>query len=300
MNWLKDQKIWQLHTRPPARLPTKSVTVSKPMRYFQIDLTGPLIRDRGFHYILGIIDVHTKFLYTAALKNKSSSHVANALKKIINEYQLNISVIQSDNGLEFTGTEFQQLLREKAIKHITSKPHSPWTNGCIERVWGILKQMLYKYQTVVGDERWVNILPILTKNYNQTLHRTIAVSPEEAATLPAGVIALRLKAAGQFTKNEKSLKVGDKVRLRLDRVNPLEKAKQYYSDEIYTVFKVIQKKSNSMYQYTIRDSRGNRLKGTFNSTDLLKIEKSQEPSNVHAGQPLTASRTQVQVPVILD
>lgn len=294
MNWLKDQKIWQLHTRPPARLPTKSVTVSKPMKYFQIDLTGPLIRDKGFHYILGIIDVHTKLLHTAPLKNKSSFQVANALEKIINEHCLNISVIQSDNGLEFTGSEFQQLLREKGIKHITSKPHSPWTNGCIERVWGILKQMLYKYQTAVGDERWVNILPILTKNYNRTLHRTIAASPEEAGNLPSGVVALRLKAAAlqqqQPTKNEKSLQAGDKVRLRLDRVNLLEKSKQYYSDEIYTISRVIRKKSDCRYQYTITDSRNNNVKGTFNSTDILKIENSQEPSNIHPGQPLTTNR----------
>jgi hypothetical protein len=72
MQWLKDQKVNQIHTRPPPRLPTKSVIVSKPNKYYQIDLTGPMPRDSGYNYIFGLIDVATKELFTAPLKNKTA------------------------------------------------------------------------------------------------------------------------------------------------------------------------------------------------------------------------------------
>ena len=43
MQWMKQQKVHQIHTRPSGpRLPTKSVVVSIPKRYYQCDLTDSL------------------------------------------------------------------------------------------------------------------------------------------------------------------------------------------------------------------------------------------------------------------
>lgn len=109
MAWLKAQKVHQLHVRAPPRQPTKAVIVQNPLRYFQLDLTGPFPRNRGFRWIMGIIDVATKLLYTAGLKNKTSDNVARALQRIITENDLNITVIQSDGGGEFQGQEMQEI-----------------------------------------------------------------------------------------------------------------------------------------------------------------------------------------------
>ena len=193
MTWLKSQQIHQIHVRAPQRIPTKSVIVQKPLRYFQLDLTGPFARDRGFKWILGIVDVSTKMLYTAALKNKSSDNVGRALQRIITENDLNIAVIQSDGGGEFQGPEMQELYNKYSIRHITSKPAAPWTNGCFERAWGTLKQMLYKHQSINSWDNWVNILPILTENYNKSYHRSIKCAPLEAVKLPKKVLLERLR-----------------------------------------------------------------------------------------------------------
>lgn len=115
MSWLKAQKIHQIHVRAPQRLPTKPVIVQKPLLYFQLDLTGPFSRDRGFKWIMGIVDVSTKMLYTAALKNKTSDNVARALQRIISENNLNNRVIQSDNGGEFQGPEILELFNKYSV-----------------------------------------------------------------------------------------------------------------------------------------------------------------------------------------
>lgn len=125
-------------------------------------------------------------MFTSPLKSKSAANVAKSLETIILANNLHISVCQSDGGTEFLA-EVQDLFEKYGIKHITSKPASPWTNGCIERVWGTIKQMLYKYQSITGRENWVAILPKLTESYNNTYHRSIGKSPTEAFQSPSKV-----------------------------------------------------------------------------------------------------------------
>ncbi len=277
MDWLKTQKVWQLHAKPQKRKSTKPVIVSKPLKYFQVDLTGPLNRDRGYNYIIGLIDVNTKMLFTEALRNKTSQDVANAMEGIIRNNRLDISVIQSDNGAEFLGHEFQALLRNYRIKHTTSKPSSPWTNGQIERVWGTIKQMLYRYQTASDSNNWVSILPILTKNYNQTVHRSVGASPIEALNR----ITTETETLQEIIHKPSKFAVGNSVRLRLRIDNPLEKAKQYYSDQVYTIINVFMANKNALERYKVADSSGNKTKGIFNETDLLKVEEIREPPDIN-------------------
>ncbi len=151
-----------------------------------------LPRDSGFNYIFGRIDVSTKELFTAPLKNKTALETAKALAKIVDDNNLEISLIQSDNGGEFAG-QFAALLKSKKIKQIFSQPSSPWTNANIERAWGTLKQMLYRYQTATGTKSWVKILLRLTENYNKTIHRSIGTSPNEALDLPTAELKKRLQ-----------------------------------------------------------------------------------------------------------
>jgi hypothetical protein len=274
MEWLKNQTVHQLHFRPPPRLPTKSVVASKPLRYFQVDLTGPLPRNQGFSYIFGMIDVHSKMLYAAPLKTKTSAETARILEEIIRSNDLHIRVIQHDSGSEFL-REFQTLLRSQNIKQVTSQPHSPWTNGNIERVWGTLKQMLFKYQTVAGSNSvWVDILPKLVSNYNHAVHSATGISPVEAER--GGVVHRVQKPLPSLPV----LKVGDQVRLRLRQDASFEKkSKQYFSSELYKVSKVTPASATSLTTYRIQ-LNGVQQKGVFNVTDLLPAPKTEGPALV--------------------
>ena len=162
MEWLRAQKVWQLHHQPPPRRSTQSLIVQKVGRYYSADLTGPLPRDNSYNYIFGIVDVTTKMLYTAPLKGLTALEAKNALQRIIHDNDLDVSVLQTDNGTHFLG-DFHDYLESKRIKHIFSAPGKPWTNQ-IERVWGTLKQSIYKYWTMTNSKKWVKILPTLTTN----------------------------------------------------------------------------------------------------------------------------------------
>jgi hypothetical protein len=278
MQWLKTQAVHQIHQRPQGpRLATKLVIVQKPNRYFQCDLTGTLPRDQGYNYIFAIIDIHSKKLYTAPLKSKTSLEVANALNGIIVNNKLDISVCQMDNGTEFHGF-FQELLREYNIKQIFSQAASPWTNGVIERSHGTWKQMLYKYWSISNTKKWKDILPILTKNYNNSFHRSIGMTPTEASLLPTDLLKKRLlENAVKIAEPKVCYEIGDKVRVRLRIDNKLEKAKQYFTNEIYSVKSVIKGSPTRLIQYQLKDKNCNTIKGFFNESDLLDANTSEKP-----------------------
>ncbi len=299
MQWLKGQKVHQIHTRPVPRLPTKSVVVSKPKSYYQCDLTGPLSRDSGYNYIFGLIDVATKELFTSPLKNKTALETSKGLSRIIDDNDLEISVIQSDNGSEFSG-EFSAFAKNAGIKLIFSQASSPWTNGNIERVWGTLKQMLYRYQTATGTKSWVKILPTLTDNYNRTIHRSIGTTPEDAAELPRAELKKRLQSnAVKIVEPKQVFQVGDKIRLRIKESSKLEKAKQYFTNGIYKINGIIKGSKSKVTEYTLENVRG-----TFNATDLLLANVAQlppkevkKPANYRAPLPI---RAQVEVDRLLE
>ena len=54
------------------------------------------------------------------------------------------SVIVSDNGRNFTSTEFEQFLTQNGIRHLLSSPYHPSSNGLAERGVRIFKEGMSK------------------------------------------------------------------------------------------------------------------------------------------------------------
>ena len=50
----------------------------------------------------------------------------------------------SDNGSNFVSSEFKSFLQKNGIKHITSAPYHPSTNGLVERAVQTFKQGMKK------------------------------------------------------------------------------------------------------------------------------------------------------------
>lgn len=81
--------------------------------------------------------------------------------------------IVTDNGTPFVSQEFQTFLIHNGIRHITSAPYHPATNGLAERAVQIVKQGLKKVTT--GS--WVDRLTIILFNYRSTPQGTTGETP---------------------------------------------------------------------------------------------------------------------------
>ena len=104
-----------------------------------LDYAGPI---EG-HYLLVIIDAHSKWIEALPTKSTSSHVTIELLRSLFAQFGLPETIV-SDNGSCFVSEEFQQFLKSNGIKQITSAPYHPSSNGLAERAVQIVKKGLKK------------------------------------------------------------------------------------------------------------------------------------------------------------
>ncbi|XP_039204776.1 uncharacterized protein K02A2.6-like [Crotalus tigris] len=80
-----------------------------------------------------VVDSYSKWLEVALVPTMTTNRTIQELRRIFATYGLP-DVIISDNGVQFTAAEFQFFLRTNMIRHATSAPFHPASNGQVERI----------------------------------------------------------------------------------------------------------------------------------------------------------------------
>lgn len=75
--------------------------------------------NKGFKYILVVIDCFSKYLWTQPLKNKNAISVRNAMKKIL-QMSRKPHNLQTDAGKEFYNVHFRKLMKLYKINHYST------------------------------------------------------------------------------------------------------------------------------------------------------------------------------------
>ena len=81
----------------------------------------------------------------------------------------------TDNGPSFTSEEFAEFLQMNGIKHTTTAPYHPGSNGLSERAVQTLKRGL----KMISEGSWEHCLARYLLTYRTTSHSTTGVSPSE-------------------------------------------------------------------------------------------------------------------------
>ncbi|XP_063814156.1 uncharacterized protein K02A2.6-like [Pseudophryne corroboree] len=101
---------------------------SSPWQRVHIDFAGPFM-DCTF---LIAVDAHSKWPEVIKMKSTTSEKTIAVLRTIFARNGLPEQVC-SDNGPQFVSMEFKKFMQDNGIKHFTSAPHHPATNGLAER-----------------------------------------------------------------------------------------------------------------------------------------------------------------------
>jgi len=101
---------------------------SSPWQRVHIDFAGPFM-DTMF---LILVDAHSKWPEAIPMPSTTSEKTIDALRTIFARNGLPEQVC-SDNGPQFTSEEFRAFMRNNGVKHYTSAPYHPATNGLAER-----------------------------------------------------------------------------------------------------------------------------------------------------------------------
>ena len=131
-----------------------------------------------YKYIIVLIDVMSRFVWTAPIINKEPATVEPVLRQIINSMEKKPAFISSDKGAEFTGPVDEMLLEKNIIHRTKEDTHDMNALSLVDRsIQNIKKRLAESLSKEHGE--WVERLPIVTKQYNNTQHPTIRGEPAE-------------------------------------------------------------------------------------------------------------------------
>lgn len=262
----------QIYKKTKATTKNKQIypiVTENPREMYQIDIMYMTeTPDRRFNYIMNIIDVFSKFVYSFPLVNRTAESTAKRLREVFEKDGVPKSV-STDQGSEFFG-EFEDLLREYNVIHKLGRAYNSTAQSIVERFNGTLRMALR------GVKKWAEVLPEIIEGYNSEKHGTTHEKPIDVHYDKANGehiqkarenIKKRAERLIAKTKSRINFKPGDKVRIILfDRKKALTKksAAQVWSDEIHTVDRVIERE-NGEY---VKLEGSNRL---YTKNQLFKV-----------------------------
>ena len=209
--FLQAQPSYTLH-RPARHNFTRNRTrVSRIDEQWQADLADMQALSRvnhGYKYLFTCIDVFSKYAWVIPIKSKSAKDMVECFHKLFStvsvaapsaeivekntnknheqqqQQEKGIRLpkrIQTDKGKEFLNHQVQSVFQSYAVEHFTT-----WSDkkaAVVERFNRTLKSRLWQYFSAhpeVGTH-YLDVLPDLVLAYNNTYHRAIGMTPDQAS-----------------------------------------------------------------------------------------------------------------------
>ena len=194
-----------------------------PLQTMAIDLyeVAPAPGESPSEYkcILTCVYAFTRMIDAIPLKSKSASEVARALLTVWTNHGFPSS-IRHDQGPEFDG-EVARICDELAIRQIRSAPHSPQSNGMVERVNEELKRELRRFSIQNPGTPWDHHLPLILLKLRTTQSSATNYSPYELTAIctpiPQQVLAEE-RPVYDFTDDKLSTEMIDSHVAKLSKV----------------------------------------------------------------------------------
>ena len=271
----KNIKIFinEIYSKPPK----KNYVTNKTDVYHIDDIWSLDILDlkdygpknnRGYRYVLVTIDNFSKFGWTIPLKNKNAQTIKNSFENILINSKRKPDLIETDRGKEFYNNIFQDFLNKNNIKLYSRNT----SLGAVfaERFNRTIRDLLKKIVFEKGDGNWIDILPTITKQYNNKVHSSTKLTPIQASLK---------KNEGYVYKNllDKREKVKPKLQINdLVRTADLKKtfSKGDTTNWSYKLYKITE-----IINDTIPSYRLDNLKERYNESLLKKTELTMKENN---------------------
>jgi len=266
MNKARTSIARELHKQARINFPRRYVELKGISDLYQADLVEMIPfhkSNKGYKYIMTIINCFSKFAIAIPLKSKKSHEVKIALQKVLLKHPM--KHFHTDQGAEWFNHEVRSLLKSYNINHYAT--FSDKKASIVERFNRTLKTKMWRSFSEQGTYRWLELLPKLINNYNNTVHRTIGEKPAKVTKKNEKVVLLNiLRNRNRYIVKQK-FDVGDNVRISRSQNVFTKGYLPRWSNEIFTVWKV---QHTQPVTYILKDSKGEILKGGFYQEELSK------------------------------
>ena len=219
--------------------------------------------NQGFNFLLLVIDIFSKYGWIIPLKNKEGKTVASALKTIFKERKPEKMWV--DKGKEFYNKDVKELIELYSTENEEK-------SSVVERWIRTMKEKMWKYFTDNNTNHYVDILPDLVKDYNNTQHSSIKMTPVEASKKKNELEVWRNLYPDRLKRIDINPKfsIGDKVRISKKKKTVEKGYTTRWTEEIFTITKI---NHTSPVTYKIADLNGEEIDGTFYEPELQKTRQ---------------------------
>ena len=179
-NFLNKQESYQLHKKPRRIHHYFPVHSSHPNELMQIDLadfSDISGSNNGVKYLLSCIDVFSRKGYMIPLHNKNTSTIIAAMKELFKH--VIPENIMSDRGSEFISREFKTLMKNNNVNTIYSNVKDYNREGVVNRFIETIRARINKYLTAYNTSKYIDVLPKIVKNYNDSYQSGIEGIPNK-------------------------------------------------------------------------------------------------------------------------
>ena len=226
-------------------------------------------QNKNYKYILTVIDFFSKYSWCYPLKSKKSEEIINSFNDIFKKSKRKPSMIQSDEGTEFTNNKTQTFFKNNNIKWYHTYNRDIKCSIC-ERYNRTILNKIYKNFTLNNNTIYINDLNKLTNEYNNSYHRSIKMKPIDASKKSNENIVRNNLYNFKYTNKKPKFTIGDKVRVSLLK-NTFEKSyTSNYSQEIFIIDDI---KTSNVHYYFLKDLQGDKIDGMFYEQELLKTKQ---------------------------
>ena len=232
-------------------------------------------QNSGIKYLLSVIDSYTKKAWVQPLKSKNAETFLAAFKRVINSAVDPPKTLISDKGAEMKNQLFKNYCSAQNIKLIFTEDHA----SIIERFNKTIQQRIYKYiyAKPTGGSNYIDNLEKLVQSYNESWHRSIKMTPNQAEQSEYKA-QLFINTRARYKKIEKAakkrnriqLRVGDAVRIKATKAKLGARSyDQSFLEEIFTISRV--NKHLPIVTYSLIDHENKPIDGTFYYRELVKV-----------------------------
>ena len=274
-SFMSQKKSISVHKKRIKNFSRRQIIVPGPFHTISADLIDYQMIARSnnnYKYILTVIDCFSRFVYARPLKRKTAQEVASQLDDIISNMQFVPRFFTSDKGLEFDSRNsfIKDILIQKyhlVIYYTTGAKK----NSMVERFNRTLKDRLERYFTETSHKRWLDVLQDFVNNINHSINRTIGIRPVDVNLENASKIWKRLYPKANEVPKCEVIKVGDRVRIAIEKSIFAKGYHQNWSEELYTVNRV--QKSMGLCLYILSNNDGEELPRKYYIQELNFVSR---------------------------
>lgn len=269
-DWLQSQDTYTLHKPVTKRFRRRKTIVGGINDQFQadlIDMQKYKDSNKGNSFILTVIDVFSKYAWASAIKSKQGHAVAKQLREIL--MQRTCLALQTDKGKEFYNQEVKNLLNQLGVTHFSTE-NEDIKASIVERFNKTLRNKIARWFTKTNEFEYISILPDLIYAYNNSIHRSIGMSPAKVTNENAEDVWWKMYGDLGTPIYKTKFHSGEMVRISKYRHAFSRGYDKNWSTEIFVVSEV---KRTDPVTYKIRDLMDEEIIGSYYDKELQRVQK---------------------------